>query len=508
MFILLAVAGVALAWFKPRKYAFVPWVSLAVTIVILFISYGEIKSINLTVYLLLLTGFAALYAGAGYLLMWRAKIALLWGGLLAATALTFFGLTYLTLSRDFAGVPLFWGIIALSISGLMMMVMQQVMQRKPENQPLLAVFAATASAFFSVALFIELDKEFLPAALALQIMAMAWLNTRLNVMALRPLTIVLFGVFAIALFPQITEKTFYTVATALFSLGLPASFFLVAAKYLKQQRDDRFVYIIEMTAAFMLALSGYLLLRQVYHDPNYYGVYGIRFLERGILANFLYILGFSYVVCSQKYQRQAFLHSGIILFTMALLRTIFLDVAFYNPVANNQTVHGVFLFNSMLINYGLPAIWLSIAAKKLAVSERIRSNPLVHIRNLQTYFTVMALFLIFVLVSLNIRFLFAGQNMHTAAYSDLEIYAYSIVWLLLGVGLLFVGTLKNVKILRSASLVVMIITVGKVFLYDTSELEGLYRVFSFLGLGVSLLGLSWFYSKFVFQDDPQLQHRQ
>lgn len=52
--------------------------------------------------------------------------------------------------------------------------------------------------------------------------------------------------------------------------------------------------------------------------------------------------------------------------------------------------------------------------------------------------------------------------------------------------------------LRVASLAVMILTVSKVFLYDASELEGLYRVFSFLGLGVSLLGLSWFYTRFVF----------
>jgi uncharacterized membrane protein len=30
-------------------------------------------------------------------------------------------------------------------------------------------------------------------------------------------------------------------------------------------------------------------------------------------------------------------------------------------------------------------------------------------------------------------------------------------------------------------------------------LEGLLRVFSFLGLGLSLMGLSWFYSRFVFR---------
>ena len=52
--------------------------------------------------------------------------------------------------------------------------------------------------------------------------------------------------------------------------------------------------------------------------------------------------------------------------------------------------------------------------------------------------------------------------------------------------------------IRIASLGILLLTVGKVFLYDASELTGLWRVFSFFGLGLSLLGLSWFYSRFVF----------
>ena len=48
-------------------------------------------------------------------------------------------------------------------------------------------------------------------------------------------------------------------------------------------------------------------------------------------------------------------------------------------------------------------------------------------------------------------------------------------------------------------LAVMLLAVGKVFLYDTANLADLYRVFSFLGLGVSLLLLAWVYQRFVFR---------
>jgi uncharacterized membrane protein len=58
--------------------------------------------------------------------------------------------------------------------------------------------------------------------------------------------------------------------------------------------------------------------------------------------------------------------------------------------------------------------------------------------------------------------------------------------------------LRRDHAIRIASLAIMILTAAKVFLYDASQLEGLMRVLSFLGLGLSLLGISWFYTRFVF----------
>ena len=41
-------------------------------------------------------------------------------------------------------------------------------------------------------------------------------------------------------------------------------------------------------------------------------------------------------------------------------------------------------------------------------------------------------------------------------------------------------------------------TVAKVFLIDMGSLDGLYRVASFLGLGLSLVGIGYLYQRFVF----------
>jgi uncharacterized membrane protein len=46
-------------------------------------------------------------------------------------------------------------------------------------------------------------------------------------------------------------------------------------------------------------------------------------------------------------------------------------------------------------------------------------------------------------------------------------------------------------------LAVLVLAVLKVFLLDMSGLGGLWRVASFLGLGLSLIGIGWIYQRFV-----------
>ncbi|HEU4475389.1 MAG TPA: DUF2339 domain-containing protein [Methyloceanibacter sp.] len=76
--------------------------------------------------------------------------------------------------------------------------------------------------------------------------------------------------------------------------------------------------------------------------------------------------------------------------------------------------------------------------------------------------------------------------------SDAEQYTYSAVWLLAGVALLAAGIWLRSLPLRVASAVVVGLTVLKVFFIDMSDLTGIYRALSFLGLGAVLVGIGWF----------------
>jgi uncharacterized membrane protein len=81
---------------------------------------------------------------------------------------------------------------------------------------------------------------------------------------------------------------------------------------------------------------------------------------------------------------------------------------------------------------------------------------------------------------------------------DLNIYTqftYSACFMLFGAALLVIGIMRRASFLRWQALVVLAITIAKVFLVDINQLNEGYRVLSFLGLGALLLGISFVYQR-------------
>lgn len=88
---------------------------------------------------------------------------------------------------------------------------------------------------------------------------------------------------------------------------------------------------------------------------------------------------------------------------------------------------------------------------------------------------------------------YAGERMQAR---DL---ATSIGWALYALILLGLGMGRRQIALRWSSLLLLLLTVAKVFLYDLGELDGLHRVGSLTGLAISLLVVSLLYQRFVFR---------
>ena len=116
----------------------------------------------------------------------------------------------------------------------------------------------------------------------------------------------------------------------------------------------------------------------------------------------------------------------------------------------------------------------------------------------------LGLVLFFVLINVEIADYFS-QGAYLAFDSTPRLerdLAYSIAWSLYSLLLLGIGIWRGVKGLRVASLIFLMLTVGKAFLYDLSALKGIYRVLSFLGLGTALILVSLLYQRFAGKKQP------
>ena len=96
----------------------------------------------------------------------------------------------------------------------------------------------------------------------------------------------------------------------------------------------------------------------------------------------------------------------------------------------------------------------------------------------------------------------APRSDWTCRASNAEYYAYSAVWLLLGLALLAYGMWRKSVEARLASAFFIIATTLKVFAFDLAGLEGALRALSFLGLGAALIGIGLVYQRFVFSKAP------
>ena len=70
---------------------------------------------------------------------------------------------------------------------------------------------------------------------------------------------------------------------------------------------------------------------------------------------------------------------------------------------------------------------------------------------------------------------------------------YSLAGVAVSIALLVAGIRLPDKALRLAGLLLLTATILQVFLVDASELEGILRILSFLGLGIALIGIARIY---------------
>jgi uncharacterized membrane protein len=88
---------------------------------------------------------------------------------------------------------------------------------------------------------------------------------------------------------------------------------------------------------------------------------------------------------------------------------------------------------------------------------------------------------------------YSGHERHSIV--TVRDFAYSAVWMVYGSGLMLVGFWKRSAFIRWQAIVLLAMTVLKVFLVDIGTLERGYRIAAFIVLGAILLAVSFFYQR-------------
>lgn len=184
-----------------------------------------------------------------------------------------------------------------------------------------------------------------------------------------------------------------------------------------------------------------------------------------------------------------FRYGSLALGVLSVASIVLQHFANLNPLYTDETTGRIPLFNLLLLGYLLPGLAMAALAW-LARGKR----PQWYVAML----AVVAAMLGFAYATLSVRRLFHGEFIGLwKGFTQLETYSYSALWLAMGVVLLAAGVRLGSQALRFASAGLVVIAVAKVFLFDMSELEGVLRALSFIGLGAVLIGIGLFYQRML-----------
>jgi len=168
----------------------------------------------------------------------------------------------------------------------------------------------------------------------------------------------------------------------------------------------------------------------------------------------------------------------------ALAHFAWFTLLLHNPLWAEQAVGPWPLANLLVPAYGVALaalLWLR--------------REFVSVARLRPAFDAVAMLLIALFALSELRQAYSGSLLSAKPLFQTEELLRSLLGIVLAIGFLGWGSRSGERSWRLGSLVLMLLALLKVFLLDTAGLTGLARIASFLALGLSLIGLGWYYSR-------------
>lgn len=386
-----------------------------------------------------------------------------------------------------------WALTALAVAALMTLLAERSAKGHREGQGALlaALFAIAAFTMIALALFLVLAKTALTLALAVMAVLVVMIDRRFDLPALGLFVQIGIAVitFRLVIDPgfiwaldrdYIDEEWRYVTPLTQILLAYLGTLALLAMAWV-QSRDTREknAVVLESAGATILAVFVSILVLRLLPEEMRDGHAGLGLMATvwtASLVNQLYRMKmsgrFSLVlrwVLAMGYGLTALVSlAGLFVFTNPLL-------------SSREEVMGPLLIDS------LTAAFLPLAAVFAVAALRLNHMH----RWLRLICALFASAIAAFYVALEIRRFWRGNDLSVPGVSDPELYSYTVALLVASAALLVVAFWRRSVPLRKVAMAGVVLTIAKVFLVDMSGLSGLMRVFSFMGLGLALVGLAW-----------------
>ena len=193
-------------------------------------------------------------------------------------------------------------------------------------------------------------------------------------------------------------------------------------------------------------------------------------------------------------------HRGLRLVGVALLAMAFVRLTFNPAVFEYHRRTGTRIWNWYLYAYGLTAICLLAGARLFGVLRPTKAE-----RFAPAFLASLGVILGFVLLNLEIADYFSVGPTLTFSFTGnfARDMTYSIAWGLFALALIVAGMRIKQRFARYAGVALLVVTLGKLFLHDLSDLNELYRIGAFVGVAIILIAASFIYQRFLAPERSQ-----
>jgi uncharacterized membrane protein len=513
-FTLMAVAAVAIAWRTDAAVAAVPAAGALAALVMahwavdmnfqsLVVLGGPAPAPDPSralygAHLALGFGFAALFAASGFLVQGRSRRAeppIVWAATAVIVPLLILIALYYRIYGFERSIP--FAALALLLAALFAVATELLTKREPRPglPSAAAIFATGSIAALALALTFALEKGWLTVALALMVPGAAWVAEKRPLPWLRWLCGILVAlvILRIAHEPRIVADVGATPIFnwILYGYGIPAISFWVAGWLLRRRADDLPSRMVDSGAILFTVLTGFLEIRHyVYGGDIYYRSTALLEYALQACAALAMAIGLERI----RARTNSIVHdvAAQLIAGFALIVIVTGLVFDENPFLINHEVDG-YVFNIILLGYALPAV---LAAALGLITRETRPQWY------RTVAAVTAVGLALMYLSLEVRVFFSPDGATAGGMTEAEGYTYSAVWLAFGVVLLVAGIYLRSQPVRLCSAAVVLLTIGKVFVFDLAGLTGVWRALSLICLGVVLVGIGRLYQKLLFARKP------